>query len=187
MEWIQLLTLPSDIHKSILDVGTGSGCIAISLKTGFPGSTVHAIDISPDALSVAKKNAEINAAEIIFYEGDILAEDFRNSVVEKYDLIVSNPPYIRMTEMNAMADRVKNHEPHSALFVKDNDPLIFYKAIAEFGKAHLKENGLLFFEINEALGKEVRNLCIEGGFRNAVLKKDISGKNRMLLASGFST
>ncbi|MCX6275422.1 MAG: peptide chain release factor N(5)-glutamine methyltransferase [Bacteroidetes bacterium] len=169
-------------HISAMDIGTGSGCIAVSIKKALPAATVHGIDISEEALLVAKQNAEANAAAVNFFQDDILSMDFQNSTGEKFDIIVSNPPYIRKSEMNSMAPQVKDHEPHTALFVQDEDPLIFYIAIADFAKTHLKENGQLFFEINATLGTEVRDLLLKKGFLNVELKKDISGNFRMVRA-----
>ncbi|MEO8087004.1 MAG: peptide chain release factor N(5)-glutamine methyltransferase [Bacteroidota bacterium] len=169
-------------HISLLDIGTGSGCIAITLKKNLPSASVHAMDISPGALEVAKQNAELNKTEIIFYQGDILSKDFETSGNEKFDVIVSNPPYIRRSEMNSMSVHVKDHEPHTALFVKDDDALLFYRAIVDFSKNHLKENGRLFFEINASMGQEIQDLLLEKGFRDIELKKDLSGNSRMVQA-----
>lgn len=169
-------------HISALDIGTGSGCIAVSIKKALPAAAFHAIDISEEALLVAKQNAEAHAAAVNFFQGDILSTDFQKAVGDKFDIIVSNPPYVRKSEMNSMAPQVKDHEPHNALFVQDEDPLIFYSAIADFAKTHLKEGGQLFFEINATLGTEVRNLLLKKGFLNVELKKDISGNFRMVRA-----
>ncbi len=170
---------------SVVDIGAGSGCIAISLKNKFPESAVHAIDISKKAIDVARKNAELNFAEITFHEGDILSSDFQKSIFEKFDIIVSNPPYIRLAEMNNMSERVTMNEPHVALFVEDADPLIFYRSIADFAKTHLNRDGKLYFEINANLGKEVKDLLEESGFKNVELKKDMSGNDRLLMATGL--
>ena len=182
VEWILSPVTELTTTNLILDIGAGSGCIAISIKKALPAAAVHAIDISEAALLVAKQNAETNAAVVNFFKGDILSTDFQNTVEEKFDVIVSNPPYVRKSEMNSMASQVKDHEPHTALFVEDEDPLIFYSAIADFAKTHLKEGGQLFFEINATLGTEVRNLLLKKGFLNVELKKDISGSDRMVRA-----
>ena len=149
---------------TILDIGTGSGCIAIILAKQLPQSQVYALDISEKALCVAKDNAYINNVDITFIHDDILS--LRNKIETKFDIIVSNPPYVRDLEKAEMRDNVLNWEPHNALFVSDDDPLIFYRNILEFAKTHLKENGEVWFEINEYLGKEMKDLCCEMGFSN---------------------
>jgi release factor glutamine methyltransferase len=167
----------------IFDVGTGSGCIAIALKKKFSGANVYAIDISEKAIEVASKNAGANGMEINFLKGDILSEVSRDSIKEKFDVIVSNPPYIRKSEMESIAENVKNFEPHEALFVENDDALIFYKAITGFALSHLEENGKLYFEINESLGNDIQNLLLQKGFQEVEVKKDLSGKERMVRAS----
>nr|WP_068890741.1 peptide chain release factor N(5)-glutamine methyltransferase [Pedobacter panaciterrae] len=164
---------------SILDIGTGSGCIAISLKKKLDFK-VSAIDISEGALVVARGNALLNNAEVNFIHADIL--NYKSD--EKYDVIVSNPPYITMEEQKAMHQNVLENEPHLALFVSDEKPLIFYEAIADFALSNLKDNGLLCFEINEYLGKETVQMLSDKSFVNIELKKDMQGKDRMILASG---
>ena len=165
-------------QKLILDIGTGSGCIAISLAKNIPGSKVHALDISEKALEVAKENAINNNVDISFINDDILS--LKNKIDTKFDIIVSNPPYVREVEKADMHDNVLNWEPQTALFVSDNDPLIFYRAILEFAKSHLKENGEVWFEINEYLGKEMIDLCHEMGFHEAEIISDFRGKERIL-------
>ena len=165
-------------QKSILDIGTGSGCIAISLAKQLPQSQVHALDISEKALCVAKENANINNVDITFIHDDILS--LRNKIETKFDIIVSNPPYVRDLEKAEMRDNVLNWEPHNALFVSDDDPFIFYRNILEFTKTHLKENGEVWFEINEYLGKEMKDLCCEMGFSNVNIYKDFREKERFL-------
>lgn len=183
-EWI--IEVEKDKKElKILDIGTGSGCIAITLKKKFPRATVDAIDISGAALQVAIKNAELNQAEINFMRGDILSAKFTGTIKDKYDVIVSNPPYVRKSEMDSMADSVKLHEPHAALFVEDEDPLIFYRNIAAFAKTHLKQDGKLFFEINEVMGHQVANMLTIHGFKDVNVRKDISGKERMIMSSDF--
>lgn len=166
-------------HQNILDIGTGSGCIAISLKKYLPHAQVSAMDISIDALNTAKENAQLNKVEINFIEGDILN---LNSEIEipKSDIIVSNPPYVTLEDKKLMHRNVTDFEPHTALFVPEDDPLIFYKAIANFALANLKEDGLLFFEINESFGKETAQLLIDKGFKEVEIKKDLSGRDRMI-------
>ena len=166
---------------NILDIGTGSGCIPITLKCEMPQSSVYAIDISPEAIMVAKKNSELNNVDINFIERDILASQ---DVVEdiKFNIIVSNPPYITNTEKLLMEKNVLDHEPHLALFVDDNNPLIFYSAIANYSKINLVEGGFLYFEINEAFGPETKQMLEQKGFCNVLLRKDINNKNRMIKA-----
>ena len=166
---------------NILDIGTGSGCIPITLKCEMPQSSVYAIDISPEAIMVAKKNSELNNVDINFIERDILASQ---DVVEdiKFNIIVSNPPYITNTEKLLMEKNVLDHEPHLALFVDDNNPLIFYSAIANYSKNNLVEGGFLYFEINEAFGSETKQMLEQKGFCNVLLRKDINNKNRMIKA-----
>jgi release factor glutamine methyltransferase len=163
---------------SILDIGTGSGCIAISLAKQIPNSKVYALDISEKALEVAKENAINNDAEVTFIHDDILS--LKNKIETKFDIIVSNPPYVRELEKAEMRDNVLNWEPHNALFVSDNDPLIFYRNILEFAKSHLKENGEIWFEINEYLGKEMTDLCKGYGFSDIEIFKDFRGKERIV-------
>ena len=163
---------------SILDIGTGSGCIAISLAKMISGSKVFALDISEKALEVAKGNAINNDADVTFIHDNILS--LKNKIDTKFDIIVSNPPYVRELEKAEMRDNVLNWEPHNALFVSDNDPLIFYRKILEFAKTHLKENGEVWFEINEYLGKEMTDLCTEMGFSQIETLNDFRGKERIL-------
>jgi len=163
----------------ILDIGTGSGCIAITLKHEFPDSVIDAFDISENALKTAKRNAVRNKLEVNFELVDILnAPDFPNN----WDVIVSNPPYITEQEKDDMLPNVLNHEPHLALFVPDNDPLLFYRNIALFARQHLQHNGKLYFEINRESGKECMDLLTGLGFNDIELKKDISGNDRMVRA-----
>ena len=164
--------------SSILDIGTGSGCIAIALKKYISDATISAMDISTVALSLAKENAAINKADVNFIERDILSDN--PSDASKYDIIVSNPPYITQTEKSKMSPNVLNYEPHSALFVQDNNALQFYKAISQYALNHLNTNGNLYFEINESLGKEVTQLLADYSFQNIILRKDINGKDRMI-------
>ena len=164
---------------SILDIGTGSGCIPIALKKNTNNSKITAIDISSKALKVAKKNAELNNVSIHFKEIDILKT---YSLSETYDVIISNPPYVRELEKEEMNKNVLNYEPQNALFVEDNNPLIFYDKISRLAKNHLVSNGVLFFEINEYLGEETKQLMSQIGFKSVELKKDIFGKDRMIKA-----
>jgi len=164
---------------TILDIGTGSGCIAISLKKQLPGSKISAIDVSDKALRVAKKNAALNKVNINFIHLDILKT---NNLDKLYDVIVSNPPYVRELEKKEMKNNVLNNEPHLALFVDNKNPLLFYNKIAELAKKFLTKNGQLHLEINQYLGKETIKLLAEKGFKNIQLKKDIFGNDRIITA-----
>lgn len=163
----------------ILDIGTGSGCIAISLARLLPKAKVSALDVSTNALTVAKENAILNAVEINFIGANIL-EPQKDIFSEPLDIIVSNPPYVRELEKEEMKPNVLNSEPHLALFVDNDNALQFYKAIIEFSTLNLKDKGLLFFEINEYLGQEMIALLKENNFTDIELKKDMFGKDRMI-------
>ena len=170
---------------TILDIGTGSGCIAISLAKNLPSAEVYAMDISVKALQIAKQNAKQNDVTIHFIEADILSPDaiLNTTKVLRFDIIVSNPPYVRNLEKVEIKKNVMDYEPHTALFVNDENPLIFYKAIADFAKKNLKKEGKLYLEINQYLGKETISLLQNKGFKNTELRKDLFGNNRMLKAS----
>ncbi|CAM1343272.1 peptide chain release factor N(5)-glutamine methyltransferase [Tenacibaculum amylolyticum] len=164
----------------VLDIGTGSGCIPITLNKEMNAPIITAVDISEGALLVAKQNADKNNATITFLKKDILqANDFKH----KFDIIVSNPPYVRELEKEEIKNNVLNNEPHLALFVEDNNPLIFYKRIADLAKEQLKVNGLLFFEINQYLGEETQEMLVNKGFKNVILKTDLFGNHRMIKAN----
>lgn len=183
VEWI--VKQQTSINKQqlhILDIGTGSGCIAISLAKKLPEAKVYALDISEKALTMSRQNAELNNVNVEFIEANILKSDTWNSILEnmKFDIIVSNPPYVREKEKKQMKANVLNNEPHLALFVKDENPLQFYKAIIEFSKSNLNSDGMLFFEINEFLGKEMIQLLVDNNFKDIVLKQDIFKKDRMI-------
>ena len=178
VDWI--INTVSDKKCSILEIGAGSGCISITLKHLLPDSRVSAIDISEDALSVAIENASQNNTKVDFKQMDILKWD--EYIWDKYDVIVSNPPYVRESEKARMNANVLDYEPHGALFVSDQDPLLFYKKIADFAISNLNKNGLLFFEINEAFGPEIKNMLAGKGFVDIILRKDLSGKDRMIKA-----
>ena len=184
VDWI--IRENNQLAPSILDIGTGSGCIPISLVKKIPGAAAEGWDISTDALKVAKENAESNHVSIDFYYADVLNLDYP-SKIEKYDIIVSNPPYVTTAEQLLMERNVMDFEPHSALFVPDADPLIFYRAIANLAIHHLNQQGNLYFEINEKYGNEVSDLLSLKGFRNIRIKKDINGKDRMVKAEWDSS
>ena len=164
----------------ILDIGTGTGCIPISVKTNLPQANVSAIDVSEKALEVAKRNAASNKVEINFIQTNILEVLDLN---QNFDVIVSNPPYVRNLEKQEIKKNVLDYEPHLALFVEDNDALLFYRKIAQLALKNLSPNGLLFFEINQYLGKETVELLENLGFKNIELKKDMYGNDRMIKCS----
>ena len=168
---------------TLLDVGTGSGCIAVALKKKFPSANVSAMDISPEALALAKENAALNEVNIEFIQDDILHPAATD---RKWDVIVSNPPYIPASEQRYLHKNVTDFEPHLALFVQDNDPLIFYRKIAEFALSHLTAGGRLYVEIHQSLGRQCCQLLESMGFQSVELRKDLSGNDRMIssFASG---
>ena len=177
VNWI----IETNIHDSprILDIGTGSGCIPLALKNRIKCSKISAVDISGKALKVAKQNAMQNNLDVHFFEADIL--NWENCNWDLFDVIVSNPPYVREIEKQKMHANVLKYEPENALFVSDENPLIFYERIAEFAHKYLVKNGKLFFEINEYLGDEMCSLLEYRGFANIELQRDINGKNRMIM------
>lgn len=166
-------------NPTIIDIGTGTGCIAISLRKSILQSTVLACDISPVCLETATQNAQQNNAAIEVVEYDIITGQPLIQFPE-FDIVVSNPPYVRESEKALMEKNVTGFEPELALFVTDENPLIFYKKIADFAQVHLKNQGKLYFEINEALGDETCNMLASKGFANIRLRRDINGKNRMV-------
>lgn len=182
VDWI----VKENINKNnlkILDIGTGSGCIAVSLAKNIRNSEVFAIDVSISALAIAIKNAKINKVKINFMHINILETQ---DLLNKFDIIVSNPPYVRNLEKYEIHKNVLDNEPHLALFVDDDNALIFYKKIAELAKINLQTNGQLFFEINQYLGKETTELLENLGFKNIQLRQDIYGNDR-LLKSNFQS
>ena len=182
VEWIiesqQINKLPN--QPKILDIGTGTGCIPISIKKNIPNAIVSAIDVSEKAIEVAKRNAVSNAVVINFILKNILETE---NLEQQYDVIVSNPPYVRNLEKEEISKNVLDYEPHLALFVEDNDALLFYRKIAQLAKESLTKNGQLFFEINQYLGKETIVLLEQLGFQNIELKKDFKGNDRMIKCS----
>jgi len=166
---------------SILDIGTGSGCIPIVLKKSLPASTIYGMDISKEALEIAEQNAALNQVEVHFVLDDILnPKSFIPNPSSPFDIIVSNPPYVCISEKEQMQKNVLDYEPHQALFVVDNNPLLFYKAITDLALKQLKPGGKLYFEINQAYGEETKHLLESKGFKNVVLIKDLNNKNRIL-------
>jgi release factor glutamine methyltransferase len=187
VDWI-VSDSPLTTHHSsftMLDIGTGSGCIAVALKKKFPSAQVHALDISDAALHVARQNAQLNHTEILLHKADILKNTDTGNF-PRFDIIVSNPPYIRQSEAEKMQTNVFLYEPHIALFVPDENSLIFYEHISNFALSHLKPNGNIYLEINEALSTEVLTLFQSKAFASVQIKKDLQGKERMLKANFFS-
>jgi len=189
VEWIikEEEPLPASLHRrgkncKVLDVGTGSGCIAIALAKFLPGAEVFALDISDKALEVARQNATENRVDVRFFQYDILSDDPFPFSSLSFDCIVSNPPYITMKEKAAMAKNVLDYEPHQALFVPDENPLLFYEQIAGFARKRLNENGLLYFETSSLYGQAAAEALKNKEFRQIKLLKDISGNDRILIA-----
>ncbi len=183
VEWI-INNIDKKDNLKILDIGTGSGCIAISLAKNLPNAKVYALDVSAEALQVSKENSILNNVDVEFIEADILSVCHSALDAEStFDIIVSNPPYVRQLEKAEIKANVLENEPHLALFVEDDDPLLFYKAISKYALNNLTKNGLLFFEINESLGDEMIQLLQENNFNNLELKKDMFGKDRMIKAT----
>ena len=162
---------------SLLDIGTGSGCIPISIKLACPQAEIYASDVSEGALQVAKRNAKSLQADVVFFHHDILTEDIP---LEALDAIVSNPPYVLESESGSLHENVLKYEPYLALFTPDNDPLRFYKVIASKGYSTLRHQGKIFVEINQQFGKEVANLFTDTGFVGVQIKKDIFGNDRIV-------
>lgn len=181
MDWIirDCFVLTNDNIPKILDIGTGSGCIAIALAKNLPNAQVFAIDVSEEALATAKRNAEQNDVNITFIQKNILEV---SDLEQQFDIIVSNPPYVRNLEKAEIKKNVLEYEPHLALFVDDNDALIFYRKIGELAQKNLSKQGQLYFEINQYLGKETVELLESLGFSDIELKKDIYGNDRMIRA-----
>lgn len=178
VDWV-LMSVTHSKPIKILDIGTGSGCIAITLKKNLPLSEVFAIDISNEAIQVAQKNANDNQVEINFLQKNILEI---NDLKSNFDIIISNPPYVRELEKLEMASNVLDNEPHLALFVPDNNPLLFYEKITEIALKNLTEDGMLFFEINQYLSEETKKMIENKGFKNVTLRKDLQENYRMILA-----
>ena len=178
VDWV-LMSVTHSKPIKILDIGTGSGCIAITLKKNLPLSEVFAIDISNEAIQVAQKNANDNEVEINFSQKNILEI---NDLKNKFDIIISNPPYVRELEKLEMAPNVLDNEPHLALFVPDNNPLLFYEKITEIALKNLTEDGMLFFEINQYLSEGTKKMIENKGFKNVTLRKDLQENYRMILA-----
>ncbi len=179
---IRAVLKEKNFSPTIFDIGTGSGCIAITLAVEIPSSEVYAIDISEEALTVAQQNSKNHKAKVNFSKFDILANE---KLEHRFDIIVSNPPYIAESEKKEMNSKVLDFEPPLALFVTDKDPLVFYKVIARKGKSLLKPGGKIFVEINERFGKELKQHFRNEGYSNVSIEKDINNKDRILMAELF--
>jgi len=183
VDWIVKESQKSKVKsQNIIDIGTGSGCIPITIKKKLPEANVTAIDVCSQALFTATENAIELSADVDFLLLDFLDEE-KWKKLGQYDIIVSNPPYVKQNEINTMHERVKEFEPHLALFVPDNDALLFYKKLSIFSTNHLNPGGSLFVEINEALGEHVVNLFRSVGFSNIELRKDMQRRDRMVRAT----
>lgn len=178
-ELVEWVVRESAVDSVILDIGTGSGCIAIALKYFMTQADVHACDVLLESLNTARKNAEMNKTRVDFFYMDVLDE---NNTDCRYDVIVSNPPYIPYAEQTEISDHVKNFEPEGALFVPDDDPLVFYRKIAEFAKCHLHAGGKLFFEVHRDFGVACISMLHEMNFQQLEMRKDIAGNDRMIRA-----
>ena len=172
-----------DATLSVVDMGTGSGCIAVSLAAHFPNANVWAVDISETALIVARRNARKNRVTVNFLLKDILNDNLKNFEHGFFDVVVSNPPYVTPSERQQMQPNVLEYEPHCALFTPVDDSLIFYRRIAEFGLKCLKDRGKIFFEINETFSKETADILEQYGYSDIIMRKDINGKWRMIAAT----
>jgi len=168
-------------YKTIVDICTGSGCIALGLKSKFSESNVTGLDISTDALSLAKENSKLTNLDVEFIHADVLNIN-RDLLDQKWDCIISNPPYIPSNERESIAENVLNFEPEISLFVENENPIIFYEAIVKYAKSNLSENGFLFFEIHPDFSAKISDLLNLKGFINIELRKDLQGKNRMIKA-----
>lgn len=181
VQWIvDVVKKDFPIHQKIkiLDIGTGSGCIAISLAKNLPNSIVYALDVSKKALDTAQKNADRNCVKVNFLQKNIL---LTTDLAEEFDIIVSNPPYVRNLEKEEIKNNVLHNEPHLALFVDDNDALVFYNKIADLAQNSLVKGGKLFFEINQYLGQETVDLLASKSYKNIELRRDIYDNDRMLV------
>lgn len=182
VNWIVSET-PGETSPRILDIGTGSGAIALALAAQLPGARVTGLDVSPEALTIARENARFNRLDAGFIRTDILTDQPQGP----YEVIVSNPPYVTRSEMRQMQQHVLDYEPHLALFVDDDDPLLFYRVIAAKGKALLTGSGSLYFEINEQFGPQTVQLLEQNGYRDIALLDDLFGKPRMIRARHLET
>ncbi|WP_299460154.1 peptide chain release factor N(5)-glutamine methyltransferase [uncultured Microscilla sp.] len=175
-----------DQPLTLLDIGTGSGCIAVTLAKNMPQTQVNALDVSPEALTIAQQNAALNKVNIQWIVHDILTPSFTHFADQSLDVIVSNPPYVTPDEQAQMHENVLKHEPALALFVPQNEPLLFYEAITQVARQKLKPQGALYFEINEQFGVITKAMIEQQGFRQVEVRKDLFGKDRMIKAVGLS-
>lgn len=182
-ELVQWVISESKGASRFLDIGTGSGCISIALSKAFPEAKVVAIDISPLAIGVAQSNALLNQVNVDFLLNDIFSDTLYDIPQQPFNVIVSNPPYVMESEKESMHRNVLQYEPEAALFVPNDNPLLFYRRIGQVARPLLVDTGLLFFEINEALAPQIKSLLEGIGFKKVILKKDINGKDRMIMAS----
>jgi len=178
-ELVEWVAQEAGTSGSLLDIGTGSGCIAVTLAHKLPGWKVQGWDISEGALEVARENSRLNGTDVEFSRVDILSARASD---QKFDVIVSNPPYVLESEKGQMEDTVLEHEPHTALFVPDSDALLFYRAIAEFGKKALVAGGALWFEINPLEVSALKGMLEQAGYHDILIRNDIFGKQRMIKA-----
>lgn len=167
-------------NASVLDIGTGSGAIAVAMARRVPGAKVTAVDISRQALDIAEANAAANSSKVEFMQLDILDEKEWGVAGQRFDAVLSNPPYIPLAEKAAMHDNVTRYEPHTALFVPDDDPLLFYRTIARFGVKFLSAGGALYFETHENFGGDVARMLESMGYSDVELRKDMNGRDRMV-------
>jgi len=168
------------VSTRVLDIGTGSGCIAITLQKELHQATVHALDVAPEALRIAQTNAQQLAAAVHFMQVDLLREPLPD---QRWDIMVSNPPYVRIAEQKQMHPRVLDYEPAQALFVPDEKPLIFYEKMVALAPQHLTPKGKLYLEVNEALGAEVASLLVHTGFEAVYIRQDLNGKDRWVVGT----
>lgn len=183
-ELVDLVIQECKGNESILDIGTGSGCIPISIKKQLKNATVFGLDVSKEALAVAKENAVLNCTEVVFIEEDILKISSLKEVLKNdFDVIISNPPYIISSEKELMHPNVLDFEPHVALFIEDKEPLLFYDKIGQLAYDSLSSGGKLYFEINEHYGEETKALLISIGFSDIRMIKDLQNKNRIIAAN----
>lgn len=182
VDWVLKDTKGQRGKMDILDVGTGSGCISIALKKNLPASKMYALDFDQDVLDIAVKNSTRNKVEIIPITCNVLEEGDDEKIPDHLDIVISNPPYIRECEKNLMKQNVLDYEPGAALFVPDDDPLLYYRAILRIAARHLKIGGRMFFEINEGLADAVRELLLAYDYSDIMIRKDLNGKDRMARA-----
>lgn len=181
IKYMRNLSIENKSYK-ILDIGSGSGCIPITLKKEMPDVHITSVDVSPEALVTARENAVLHQTDIEFIQLDFLNESLWERL-DIYDMIISNPPYIPENEKEKLSLNVRHNEPGLALFVPENQPLLFYQKIAAFGKSHVLDNGVIFLELHQDFAGETQKLYEEEGYKNVIINKDISGNERMLKAS----